>query len=489
MRETPSDAGGREAPPPLIDVVALVAALWRGKLVIALFVGGFLAVAGAYVLLTEPVYTATGVLLVDPREPNSTETTSVLPGIGSDSAAIESQVSVIGSRELLLEVFDAELIEYDREFASPGLLDGLLDRQPSRDMIFESFSKNLSVEREGLTYVINVSFKSHDPEKAARIVNAIVSRYISGQVEQKVDANARVSDVLVGRIDELEQEVTRAETAVESFKVTHGIFSSASGPTLLQEQIDQLSAQLLAAREKAREAETRYQQALAAGTTPRGLLSLTEFLSSPNAEQLRDDYNQRATQLASESSRLGSRHPTITRLEAELAALEALMVREVERITAEMQAAAEAASSVVAGIEQDLENLRSTANQDNRAAVELRQLERAAAASRQVLEAFLRRSEETSQMQSLQFSNSRLITRASAPLRPSWPKPILLFAVAGLLGLAVGSSAALLFPQRLPAPAAEHGRQPHRRLKAPLRPSAAAQRRQASMMRSYAELS
>lgn len=488
-RETMSDAPGRETPP-LIDITALLVALWRGKLLIALVLGSFLALALTYVVLTKPAYTATAVLLVDPREPNSTDTGNVLPGIGSDSAAISSQVSVIASRELLLQVFDAEQIASDPEFASPEFIGGLLGQRPTREMVFEQFSKKLTVEREGLTYVINVEFESESPEKAARIVNAIVTRYISGQIDQKIDATARVSDVLETRIDELATEVATAEAAVENFKVEHGIFGSASGPSLLQEQIDQLSVQLLAARERAREAETSYAQAVAAGTTPLGLISLTGTLSSPAAEQLRNDYNSRATQLASEGARLGPRHPTISRLTAEMSELEALMVREVERITAEMAVASETADSVVATIERDLDTLRGNANRDNAAFVGLRQLERAAAASRQVLESFLRRSEETSQLEELQFSNARVITAASAPLRASWPKPMLILAVAGLLGLGAGVSAALLFPGKSLAPFVARMKRPLTRPEPrPRQAAAVPQRRAAPPSRRYAGLS
>jgi hypothetical protein len=120
------------------------------------------------------------------------------------------------------------------------------------------------------------------------------------------------------------------------------------------------------------------------------------------------------------------------------------MVKEVQRITEELVSASDIAKGVVTRIEGDLVALRGRADDDNLEQVELRQLERNAEASRQVLEQFQKRSAETSQFANLQFSDARVITRATAPLRPTWPKTSLLLAVAGVLGLVAGCALALV---------------------------------------------
>src|SRR5690606_25902514 len=97
-----------EAPgtlPPLFDVAGLLATLWRRKLVILASVLALVLLALAYIVLTPPVYTATATILLDPRDSRATGLDTVLSGIGSDSAAISSQVSVIQSTDLLGAVF------------------------------------------------------------------------------------------------------------------------------------------------------------------------------------------------------------------------------------------------------------------------------------------------------------------------------------------------------------------------------------------------
>jgi uncharacterized protein involved in exopolysaccharide biosynthesis len=445
MTDNEVEAGTRQ---PLLDVFAILRQIWSRRVLILMMAGGLVLAAGLYLLVTKPVYTAQAIILVDPREPTTTATDNVLPGLGSDSAAISSQVAVIESRELLSTVFDAEGIEHDPEFAAPGLLASLLGKSPSRDEVFDNFTQNVSVAREGLTYVIDVGFLSRDPDKAARISNAIATQYIAGQLALKADANANVTGMLGDRIAELQQDVAEAERRVETFRAANRIFADTNGATQLQTQTEQLEAQLLVAQEAARQAETKAAQALAAGKSPQALISLSDILVSPTAESLRAEYNQRALDLSSNQSVLGPRHPTLRRLESELARVENLMVREVERITQELVGARDVAQGVVDRIKGELASLRAQGNDVNLKLVELRQLERSAEASRGVLEEFLKRSAETSQFERLQFSNARVITAATAPLRATWPKPSLVLSVAAALGLMAGLGTALLLGER-----------------------------------------
>ncbi len=440
MTET---VAGEPHPQPLVDFMPLLKTLWQRRLLVLGFVVASLGVAALYLTVTRPMYSATAVVLVDPRKPQTTDTDNVLPGIGSDSAAIASQVAVISSRELLMKVFEREGLLTDPEFSRPGFLGQILGVSPSRAAVFDTFAQNFWVEREGLTYVIDIGFNSEDPDTAARIANAIVGEYIAGQVAEKSTANAEVSALLDERITELQRDVIDAERAVEAFRAAHSIYTSGNGATQLQAQLDELEKQLVAAQEAAREADTRAQQAIAAGSSPQALLGLSQVLASPTAEALRNEYNLRSLDLSSQQSVLGPRHPTLRRLQSEVERVEGLMVKEVTRITEELVSARDIANGVVAAIEADLAELRTAGNEDSVQQIELRQLERNADASRQVLEQFQKRAAETSQFESLQFSDARVVTNATAPLRPVWPKGALILIVATVLGLVAGCVAAL----------------------------------------------
>ncbi|HEY8578063.1 MAG TPA: GumC family protein [Devosia sp.] len=434
----------------LFDIRGMFEVLWRRRVLILSTTLACVALALLYIVTTVPSFTATAVLLVDPREAQTTEASSVLPGIGSDSAAISSQVAVIQSREVLEKVFLAEKLDQDPEFSQSGSIPSLIgmitggSKPPTAAMMFDSFASRLSVEREGLTYIINVSFRSSDPSKAARIANAVVDEYTSRQKVEKATANAEVTDLLTSRISGLQAAVSLAERAVEDYKIKNNLFDSGSGSTQTQARIDQVNSQLVVAQDIERQANTAYEQALAVGLSPAGVDRLAQILSSPSAESLRAEYNARLNALASAQATLGARHPTIVSLAAEVERTERSLIAEAQRITNELKARAEAAAGNVAKLEADLEQLRSTSNLANLGAVELRQLQRDAEAKRAVLDQFLMRSQETGQLESMQLSNARSISPAHPPAQATWPRPSLLLLLATITGFSVGCALALV---------------------------------------------
>jgi uncharacterized protein involved in exopolysaccharide biosynthesis len=440
---SPAIADDRDLPP-LFDIGAVLKTLWDRRILILVAVGAAVMVAVLYLAVTKPVYTATASILVDPRDSRATSFDNVLPGIGADSAAIASQVAVINSTDLLNSVFDTLSLQNDPEFSGGGLLSLFRASRPlDRDAIFQRFRSNVSVDREGLTYVIDISFKSEDPEKAARIVKAIVARYQASRSGEKEAANSEANTMLTEKIGGMQTAVSNAERAIQDFKFENHIFDANAGGTL-QSQIDQFSSQLVAAQDLADQAQSRYDQAVAAGTSPEGLSRLSAILSSTTAEKLRQDYNDRAASLASAQADLGPKHPTIARLSAELAKIHSLMVREAQRITQELKASRDIAAKNVSQLRAKLDGLRGNSNESNLAQVQLRQLQRNADAARAVLDDFLKRSQETLHMQGMQISQVREISEAVPPLQPTWPKPKLLLAVSGVLGLIIGCALALM---------------------------------------------
>ena len=88
----------------------------------------------------------------------------------------------------------------------------------------------------------------------------------------------------------------------------------------------------------------------------------------------------------------------------------------------------------------NLEKLKSNAITTNEAMVTLRELERDVQASRAVYEAFLVRARETGEQERLDTKNIRVISRADAPLRRSFPPSNTLLALGALLvGVAAGT--------------------------------------------------
>jgi hypothetical protein len=70
------------------------------------------------------------------------------------------------------------------------------------------FDAQRTLNRVGMTYVIDIGFTSHDPDKSARLVNALADAYIDDQLDAKFQATRRASIWLQERISELRTQAT-----------------------------------------------------------------------------------------------------------------------------------------------------------------------------------------------------------------------------------------------------------------------------------------
>lgn len=433
----------------VIGLGQLLEMLWSRKFLIAICALAFVGLAVIYLAVADKTYSANASLLIEPRFAGITEADNVLAGIGADSAAVESQVMIISSNQLLQKVFRDQNILSDPEFSKPGMVGGIIasltgnSEPPTEVEIFDQMTKKLEVERAGLTYVIDVGFSSESPEKAARIANAIAYEYLASLTADRSKANSDVTDLLENPIDDLRASVVEAETAIETFKSENGILGLNNGGTLDRAEIESLNQRLLEARERTTLAKDRYQQAASTGTSLRALNSAQSSLNSRTLEELRVLYGQASARLASLQTTYGPSHPLYVSTASEVRQLAVQMQTEANRVLNQLREAYEVEQNNLRSVEAELGRLRDQIELADRQEVQLRQLESRAAASRAVLERFLRRSEETSELQKIQRPEAKIIHTAIPPTKPTWPQPTIILPISLMLGLAIGVFAAI----------------------------------------------
>src|SRR5262249_57031237 len=207
----------------------------RGITAMGAIGGAGLIAPAAGLVIIPPGYSATAVVLVDPRQPRVTSSESVLSGIGSDAAAVESQVDLIASSALATRVVKRLDLIDDSEFNSISLTQRLAalfgiesgDAETEFNWILRRFQDKLDVRRRGLTYIIEITFTSVVPAKAARIANAIAETYQDDQRAAKLHATMKASTWLNDRIDELRTRVRESETAVANYKAENHLIDTA----------------------------------------------------------------------------------------------------------------------------------------------------------------------------------------------------------------------------------------------------------------------
>ena len=425
---------------------------WRARM-IALVALGAMAITAAGLALLPLKFKGTTVLLIDPRQPRVTTSEQVLAGIGSDAAAVESQVELIESSELAKKVIAKENLASDPEFSSPSMIDTVRQELKSivglssddsaaaqANRLLYKFKSGLSASRRGLTYIIEVNYSATDPEKAARISRAVAQAYLDDQRDAKASITARASSLLGGRIDELRQRLRDSEGAVVDYKSTHKIIDVTQGNKLIGRQIEDMTQQLALARTRTADARGRLDRLQEVTKQKGDFASLGEALQSPVVSNLRTQQAESARLAAEYSALYGDRHPALVAVRAQMADIRQQIDREVARILVGVRNEYQVAVSREASLETELTKLKDQSESLGQADVKLHELEREAQANRALFEQYLGRVKETSEEQGMQIPDARIVSPALTPLKPERPSAVLLLIVAGIFGtmLAVG---------------------------------------------------
>jgi succinoglycan biosynthesis transport protein ExoP len=420
---------------PPIDVKKIWSVLWRGKITILLSTMVAVALAVAFVLLAPHKYTATTQILIDPMDLRAAQS-DISPTIQQSDAAVlqvESQARVIASDNVLRRVVVSEGLDHDPEFVR-----GALAQQYGAIAALNELERRVQVKRSERTYVVDISVTSEDPEKAARLANAIAQTYLTEQTEVRSNAARQISQSLTARLKELQTRVRDAEQKVEAYKASHNIVG-ANGELVNEQQLSSLNGQLSAARARTSEAKARLDQveSVLHSKTPIG--AFPEAVQSQTISMLRSQYAEIMRRDAEQKSSLGERHPAVIEIEAQGARLQKLIEDEVNRIAQSDRAEYERAKADEDMLSRQVDALKNTAVSTNESLVGLRELERDVQASRAVYESFLVRSRETSEQEQVDTKNIRIISKADRPLHRSSPPPSLVIGLAAmLLGFASG---------------------------------------------------
>ncbi|TXM91466.1 polysaccharide biosynthesis tyrosine autokinase [Methylobacterium sp. WL30] len=414
----------------------------------------------AYAVLTPSLYTATAQLLIDPRD-RVVVNNDVNPGALSPDGGVtqvESQVRVIESDTVLSRAIAETGLDKDPEFgaASTGIVgravrslrEMIAGRQPdkvvdARGQSLDRLRRKLSVKRADKVFVVDVIVTTTDPDKSARIVNAIAKSYLSDQTEARAEGAKRASGELRGRLDDLRNAVNQADLRLEDYKAKNGLIAS-SGRLVGEQQLTDSNARVVAARTRTAEARARLQgvkdargRPFAAGATP-------EAIQSSVIDRLRGQYAELASKEADLRTNLGERHPFIAATRAQMQDVKQLIDGELGRIAQAAESEYQRAQANERTLTADLEKLQKQSAVSAQSSIRLRELERDVDASRTVYNNFLVRSRELKEQTGIDSTNARVITWARPPADASWPPRLFLVLAASLAGLGLGTGFALV---------------------------------------------
>jgi uncharacterized protein involved in exopolysaccharide biosynthesis/Mrp family chromosome partitioning ATPase len=387
-----------------------------------------------------------------------------------DEEGVTSQVEVITSNDILKQVAKELDLTSQPEF-DPALNMTLVGRLmvltglksdpaevPPEERVLKAMREKLVVYRVENSRVIVIEFSSEDPKLAAAVPNAIADAYLAVSREAKLQSNAAATDWLEPEIADLSRRVKEAEARVAEFRSQSDLLVGQNNSVLATQQLSELSTELSRVRASRAAAEATAQAVRAALDSGGSLEAFPAVLSSGLIQRLRERQVQLQADIADLSTTLLDNHPRIRGLRSQLADLDAQIRQEAENVLKGLSAEAKTAQAREQQLVADLNTLKAESSRAGEEEVELRALEREAAAQRELLESYLTRYREASSRRDGNYlpADARVFSRAIVPAEPYFPKilPIVLSTfVASLMIMAILTLLQELFSGRAMRPA------------------------------------
>lgn len=453
----------------------------RWKMIAGVGILGMVLATMAGMQIT-PKYTATSKVMIDPRQSNVVDVEAVMSGLGTDATTVDTQIKMIRSPDSVARVVDALGLEQDPEF-NPTIRDedarevdvvlddpwrsfinwmpdnwliatGLAEERPfvleadatsllAEDKTEGNVEGALQVSQDGRSLVLNISFTSVSPRKAAEISSKFAEMFVQSSVEMKQEATGRASDWLLSRVESLKWQLEEAEAKIEEFRLENDLLDVNANSLDELELID-LNGELAAARSAVAERNARVrliEELLESGDS---LETVPEVMSSPLFVELWRQETELARTKTELRSAFGELHPRIQAIQEEEEQLRQKMITEVDRIVLNLRNDARISQSRVDALLEEIERIKAESVDNRQAAMPLGELERQANAIRTLYESFLTRYQETREQEQIIEADARIVGLAKTPDSPSTPSPAIFAAVGLTAATMMGALLALL---------------------------------------------
>lgn len=459
--------------------------VWHNKTIIVL---AMVAGLGASFLLRSqiiPRYEAEAQVVLDVRSTTILKFDAVVSGLPPQPEVINTEMDVLASRGMAERVLNhlspadvqqlgddgakttpmsrfidktwpsilqqlAAWVPYLNELAESSASDrqGILTKTnsqeaPDRDYLIGLLLQGLKVSNDGRSYTIHIAFASPHPRIAEVVANTYADQYLANQIDMKAGATTRANQILSQRLVELRHQLEESETAVETYRRAGGMLGEKAG-TIMTQQLSDTNSELALARNQRVEAESRLAVVQSKINAGEDLQAFSDIVSSPLLQSLITKQSELRHQEAQLKSQYTASYPTTKSVEADIASLQRQIDEETAHVVAGLANQVDIARDKELQLQRNLERLEHQFGQGSEAEVKLQQLQREADADRVVYEAYLNRLKEVTEQQQLQSADAHLVSAASQPTVPAYPRyrPLLMLGL--LIGGIVGTSIAFL---------------------------------------------
>lgn len=297
-----------------MNLIQFLLILKARKALIAISLIFTVLVVGIVSAFMPKVYTATASLVVNVQggDPvtGAALPSQLIPGY------LATQVDIISSHNVALKVVDSLKLSS----SSSAAKDAATVQMSGRDAAANQLLKNLDVQPSRESSVLYVTYKSRDPQTAARVANAFVQAYIQTNLELKTQPARETAVWFDQQLGELRNNLAEAQTRLSKYRQSRGIVSLDDKLDNENARLSELSTQLVAAQ--AQTFANQSQESTSSNSSP-------SVVNNQLIQNLKSELARAEAKLGNLAERVGKNYPEYQRTEAEVSSLRSELKSEI----------------------------------------------------------------------------------------------------------------------------------------------------------------
>jgi succinoglycan biosynthesis transport protein ExoP len=441
-----------------IDIQQYWLILKRRWLLISLVAGSVFGITALITFKQAPIYEAEAKLRFNKQNSTSqltgiSESVGELSGITNLSNPIDTEAEIIRSYPVIQKAIDDLSLKGE-------------DNQP---LSVDDLLKSLKLKTIRGTDIMQISYRSTDPQEAARIVNTIIKYYLESNITNNRSEIRSAREFLTKQLPDVEKKVLRAEMALRLFKEKNRVVALQEEAKAGVENLSKLSNDIIKAQADWVGVNTRtvsLQNQMQLSTQE--AIQLSTLSQTPSVQQILAEYQKAENELAIARTRLTNEHPTLINLEKKAFVLREKLQEQVAKTTGNttslpdknLQIGELKQSLTVDLVKAEVERtaLANRVNQLKQAFAQYQnrldilprleqeqlQLERQLQIARLTYEQLLKTLQEVEVAENQNVGNARIIAQALMPKEPVSPRILLNLLLGGFVGIILGIGTAFI---------------------------------------------
>src|SRR6266849_940471 len=421
--------------------------LAKRKWIILSCVATVFAVVAIASLKMTPIYEANGSIAIN--KPDTTlnfQNSATFSLDYYDPTELDTEVKILQSDLLALQVIKELNLDHSGGASgqAPSLEvtpDPLQVDSAHLSSLIGGFKGSLRVALSPNTRIIEVHYRSGEPQMAANVVNTLMQTYVENNFKSRFESTMQASDWLNKQLVDLQMKVETSQEKLVRYQKEHEILGMDEKQNITTAKLDELNKALTSAESERMDKEALYR--LMESGDPDAIASSAGGLDTPGSqsasallENLRAKQAELHIQAADLNTQFGPSYPKLAQINNQLKEIDTQIQAEMRKIASKVRGQYMTALQRENMLRDALEKQKQEANKLNESAIQYNILKRDSESYRQLYEGLLQRMKEAGVSAGLKSNNFRIVDTArvpNGPIEPNIPRNLGFALVLGLM--------------------------------------------------------